>query len=113
MLKTSLKKEYFENIHANCHKGWGFSFRRSQLFRYESYQKSLNKSYSYNKILDIGCSTGYFTKYHLSSLSQNQVYACDISEKAINSAKVSYPEISFSVQHLPNLEYPSNTFDCI
>ena len=49
--------------------------------------------YNFGKILDIGCGKGSFT--HLLKKRNNEVIGVDVSETAIVSATVRYPDIVF------------------
>ncbi len=67
--------------------GWGFSFRRSQLFRFNKYKNILNTIKINGNILEIGCSTGFFSAKYLYPLFLKNLIACDISSVAIEKAK--------------------------
>ncbi|WP_169764358.1 class I SAM-dependent methyltransferase [Campylobacter mucosalis] len=103
----------FNNIHDNGLDGWGFSFRRSQLFRFKKYIEILKRYNIKGNILEIGCSTGFFTNILNSSLKEINLTAVDISEVAIDKAKAKYPSIKFSIDSLPNLNFKKNTLDCV
>ncbi|MBE2205460.1 MAG: class I SAM-dependent methyltransferase [Chthoniobacterales bacterium] len=51
--------------------------------------------YNFGKILDVGCGKGAFT--HLMKKRNNEVIGVDVSETAIATAAVRYPDISFCV----------------
>jgi len=84
----------FEQIYSTCFDGWGFSFRRSQIFRYKKYIKLLSKATKgkkIEKILDIGCSTGFFTcEFLKKTFNQAHINAIDVSQIAISRAKIKY-----------------------
>ena len=72
----------FDEIHESPFQGWGVSFRRSQLFRYKLYQNIIKRLNANGTVLEIGCSTGFFTAKYLYPLSKKRLVACDISDAA-------------------------------
>lgn len=45
----------FDEIYDNALDGWGFSFRRSQIYRFQKYIDIFKKNNIKGKILEIGC----------------------------------------------------------
>ena len=58
--------------------------------------------YNFGKILDIGCGKGSFT--HLLKKRNNEVIGVDVSETAIATAAVRYPDIDFRSADITNPE---------
>jgi ubiquinone/menaquinone biosynthesis C-methylase UbiE len=107
-----IQMDKFDNIHNNTLDGWGFSFRRSQLFRFDKYINILKRNNIIGKVLEIGCSTGFFTAEYLKR-DYDDLTATDISSVAIHKAKEKYTDIDFKVSSLPKLEYKDDEFDLI
>ena len=103
----------FDDIHDSVLDGWGFSFRRSQLYRFKKYLDMLIKNNIKGKILEIACSTGFFTNLMSNSIKNIEIKAVDISQIAIDKAKKKYPNIDFSVQKLPDVNFEGESFDCV
>ena len=103
----------FDDIHDSALDGWGFSFRRSQLYRFKKYLDMLIKNNIKGKILEIACSTGFFTNLMSNSIKNIEIRAVDISQIAIDKAKKKYPNIDFSVQKLPDVNFEGESFDCV
>lgn len=103
----------FDDIHDSALDGWGFSFRRSQLYRFKKYLDMLIKNNIKGKILEIACSTGFFTNLMSNSIKNIEIKAVDISQIAIDKAKKKYPNIDFSVQKLPDVNFEGESFDCV
>jgi 2-polyprenyl-3-methyl-5-hydroxy-6-metoxy-1,4-benzoquinol methylase len=59
--------------------------------------------YNFYSILDVGCGKGAFT--HLLKKANNQVHGVDISETAINRARIKYPDIVFTAADLTHAGY--------
>jgi len=106
------RKIDFDKIHNSSFEGWGFSFRRSQLYRFKKYINLLRKYKVKGRVLDIGCSTGFFSNRFLKPLF-NEVIAIDVSEVAIRKAKEKYPGIKFIKGSLLNINFCEEMFDCI
>ncbi|MFC2040945.1 class I SAM-dependent methyltransferase [Chloroflexota bacterium] len=66
---------------------------------------------SCGKILEIGCSSGYFTRRLLDKAQE--VHGIDINEKHIQMARSKYPEIDFRVSTATHLPYEDNLFDVL
>jgi SAM-dependent methyltransferase len=103
----------FDEIHESPFQGWGVSFRRSQLFRYKLYQDILKRLDVKGCVLEIGCSTGFFTAKYLYPLSKNRLIACDISDTAINMARSKYPYIRFDLAALPQTQFSDHQFEIV
>jgi SAM-dependent methyltransferase len=94
----------FDAIHKNNYEGWGFSFRRSQKFRFEKYERLIKEVNPRGTVLEVGCSTGYFTTQYLYPIFKDRLIACDISPQAIAIARARFPQVDFRVDALPNLK---------
>jgi ubiquinone/menaquinone biosynthesis C-methylase UbiE len=103
----------FDRIHLEPYEGWGFSFRRSQLFRYYKYIDILSKFNVSGKALEIGCSTGFFSRNYLYPIFNINLIATDISYVAIKKARRLAREINFCVACLPFIGFPENEFDLV
>lgn len=103
----------FDEIYDNALDGWGFSFRRSQIYRFQKYIDIFKKNNIKGKILEIGCGTGYFTNLMSKTLKNIDTTAIDISQVAIDKAKKRYPNINFDIGRLPNIEFEDEVFECI
>lgn len=103
----------FNEIYDSALDGWGFSFRRSQIYRFQKYIDIFKKNNIKGKILEIGCGTGYFTNLMSKTLKNIDTTAIDISQVAIDKAKKRYPNINFDIGRLPNIEFEDEVFECI
>lgn len=63
-------------------------------------------------VLCVGCGTGEEVKY-LNSLGVKKIIGIDISEKLIELAQESYPDLEFHVMDVETLNFPSDYFDFI
>jgi len=108
-------KYWFDDLFTllNCDP-WGFRWRAGQKFRYYLYKKLINSyigNKTINRALDIGCATGEFTG-QLSFLAKN-LMGIDISEVAIEKARMKFPNIDFELASLPETNLQYNSFDFI
>ncbi len=84
--------------------------KHSYVFKYgEDVVKLLNPQKG-EKILDLGCGTGYLT--NLIYESGANVIGIDSSEEMIKQAKQTYPQINFEIKEATNF-YFKNKFDAI
>ena len=64
-------------------------------------------------ILEVGCSTGYYSQV-FKKLGLNFVYqGCDYSQAFIDLAKKNYPEEKFEIMDAADLKYETNSFDTV
>lgn len=103
----------FDEIYDNALGGWGFSFRRSQIYRFQKYIDLFKKNNIKGKILEIGCGTGYFTNMMSKSLRNIDITAVDISQIAIDKARKRFPNINFAMDSLPNINFEDKVFECV
>lgn len=103
----------FNEIYDNALDGWGFSFRRSQIYRFQKYIDIFKKNNIKGKILEIGCGTGYFTNLMSKAIKNIDIIPIDISRVAIDKARKRYPNINFNVGGLPNIGFENKEFECV
>ena len=83
------RKDKFSDIYNTDLHGWGFNFRRSQLYRFEKYmtlikQNNVQRNHSC-RVLEVGCGEGFFTFQYLSTIFTN-IIGVDIASNAIENA---------------------------
>ena len=118
------RKEKFSDIYDTNLHGWGFNFRRSQLYRFEKYmtlikQNNVQRNHSC-RVLEVGCGEGFFTFQYLSIIFTN-VTGVDIASNAIERAtayarsrkKKDKGKNFFLVDSLPDLSAVEGSFDFI
>lgn len=62
-------------------------------------------------VLEIGCSTGYYSEVLSKAGFQVQYQGCDYSEEFVKTARMLYPNIEFKVEDATRLNYADNEFD--
>jgi len=95
---------------------WGHRWRGTQKIRYEETIEFVNKNIDTDKkydMLDIGCSHGDFTKIIADTFTNSNIFATDISEVAIKSAKKYVCKGDYEVSELPNLPFKDKKIDVI
>jgi len=110
---STLNQNDFNAIHSDEYEGWGFSFRESQQFRFRNYEQIISALNVRGRVLEVGCSTGYFTSRYLFPLFGDRLTATDLSNQAIAVAKKKYPLINFQVDALPALKLQPPGWDLI
>ena len=108
-------KSFFDEVYSNGIEGWGFHFRRSQLFRFEKCSNLVKSIIDIDKeftVLDIACGDGFFSNKCLTSFAK-KVLGVDISEIAIKNARKRYPKLELLCDSLPYLEKVSGSYDFI
>ena len=68
-------------------------------------------SYSFSRVLDVGCGKGTFT--HLLKKSNNCVVGIDLSETAIGKANESFPDIDFRCTDVRQLAASKESYDAV
>ncbi len=109
------KKTTADSYNKNAEK-WT-SYRRGGVAIFHEY---LEKPAIYSKVpslenmtvLCAGCGSGEEVN-HLQSLGAKKVIGIDLSEKLIEIAKRSYPELEFRVMDIEKIEFPDNEFDFV
>lgn len=66
-----------------------------------------------DKILDVGCASGYMANEISKIFPNASMYGIDVYDKAINYGKKKYPKIKFEVADAHNLPFPKDTFDLV
>jgi 2-polyprenyl-3-methyl-5-hydroxy-6-metoxy-1,4-benzoquinol methylase len=124
-IKSEFKsKDDFEVRFINHGEGnaWGYSYRASQIHRLRFDFEFLNKitqplsDHNKNKerILEIGCAGGDFTKILLDEKPDADITGIDISENAIEICKKKFNKnITFLAEKLPSISFPEKNFDTI
>lgn len=64
-----------------------------------------------DKLLDIGCSYGYYTRFYLNKCKE--VYGIDPNEDLIKIAKKRYPRIKFKIGDAEKIPFKDDYFDVI
>lgn len=64
-------------------------------------------------LLEIGCSSGFYSEVVLLSGLQVIYSGCDYSAPFIRLAREKYPEVEFSVQDATSLSYQTSSFDIV
>jgi ubiquinone/menaquinone biosynthesis C-methylase UbiE len=64
-------------------------------------------------LLDVGCSSGFYSEVIEISGMPIRYSGCDYSEGFIELARVKYPLIDFAVEDATNLSYSNNSFDIV
>lgn len=118
------RKDKFSDIYNTDLHGWGFNFRRSQLYRFEKYmtlikQNNVQRNHSC-RVLEVGCGEGFFTFQYLSTIFTD-VTGVDIASNAIERAtvyarsreKIDKGKNFFLVDRLPDLSAVEGPFDFI
>ena len=89
------ERRFFERLYERQPEGWGVSWRRSQLHKYDIYLEMISRiSPAPEIILDIGCGEGFFTA-QLSRRVTPNVIGMDLSSVAVERARVKYPDLQF------------------
>lgn len=66
-----------------------------------------------NKILDVGCASGWFLSRVAKTFPKAQCYGIDIYDKAVEYGKKLYPSISFQKADAHNMPFKASTFDLV
>ena len=103
----------FDEIHRTSLDGWGFSFRRSQIARFKKYERLLEKAPVSGEVLEIGCSTGFFTAKYLAPRFGKRLLACDVSLVALEKARKAFPGLRFDLGGLPKTSYRDRQFGLV
>lgn len=68
---------------------------------------------SSQKILDVGCASGWFISQISKRFSKTKCFGLDIYDKAIVYAKERYPHIEFKIADAHRIPYKRETFDVV
>lgn len=75
--------------------------------------KEYLKSVKAERILDIGCHSGTFTKQIYNVFPKSKIHGIDISQKAILFARQKYNSMTFNVARAEKLPFKDNSFDLV
>jgi ubiquinone/menaquinone biosynthesis C-methylase UbiE len=64
-------------------------------------------------VLEVGCSSGFYSEVMDVAGYEVQYSGCDYSESFINLARHTYPTLRFDVEDATGLSYPDNAFDLV
>lgn len=64
-----------------------------------------------DKVLEIGCGTGFTTEEIVRRIGENYVFAVDITPEQMKKAVKKFPEVNFVRGDAENLPFKDNTFD--
>lgn len=99
----------FEEMYQNFDDPWEQSTR--ELFCYEkTIGLEIIKNNNLKKVLELGCGHGHYTN-KIKKFAPTSI-GVDISETAINKAKINYPECEFLVSDITNPNLYTNV-DCV
>ncbi|NNC86158.1 MAG: methyltransferase domain-containing protein [Bacteroidia bacterium] len=106
--------EHGKKISANAESVWNWSSPAGMVRaeRRADFFVSEGKIQASDKVLEIGCGTGLFTK-KVYDKTKAQITAIDISPELLEQAKVKLPEAEFLVEDAMNMKYDDNTFDVV
>lgn len=97
---------------------WGGDWKAHDVKRYEFVLEVIRKKLGDKNLellaetcLDIGCATGHFSQ-RLGKFFQ-RVVAVDVSQTAVERARLNYPGIGFRCGALPHLSFESGTFKLV
>ena len=65
------------------------------------------------RVMDVGCGDGFFTAQILQCFNLKNVYGLDISSKAVDLARLKYPEINFQQGELNHIPEETNSIDSV
>ena len=110
--KETLNADYFADVYAANDDPWNFETSPYEAQKYSATLQALPRNH-YRNGLEIGCSIGVLTKM-LAEKCLN-LLATDISEKALDSAKIKCKDlenVNFQLLHFPD-ELPNDQFNLI
>lgn len=93
---------------------WGHHFRGAERYRYVELLRFLSRATrgtAGRKMLDVGCSTGEFTRM-LFGLA-GRVIGIDVSPTAVARGQKKYPHLDLRVSSLPDCRFTASSFDVI
>lgn len=78
------------------------------------FQRAVQEIKDGDKVLDIGCGVGNFTKLVKKTYSKCEIWGTDISDKVIEANQKEDPDIKYLYQHIGSqTELPDNYFDVV
>jgi ubiquinone/menaquinone biosynthesis C-methylase UbiE len=116
MTKNVLEHEiaHGKKISHNAEEIWGWESKAGQLRaeRRANYFINLGSINQSDKVLEIGCGTGIFTRKVYDS-TKAIITAIDISDDLLQLASTKMPEINFRIDDAMNLSFPEASFDVV
>jgi ubiquinone/menaquinone biosynthesis C-methylase UbiE len=100
-------KTYFENYYSDSN--WKETWDNAD----ERLGSVMNIMQKYPKHLDVGCADGMFTRFYLNLFPHTDGYGVDISNKAVELAKINCPDGFFQQADAIKLPFKSNFFDMV
>ncbi|CAN5626502.1 hypothetical protein BH11BAC1_BH11BAC1_18050 [soil metagenome] len=91
---------------------WDSPQGRRRADRRVQYFIDLAKVQQGEKVLEIGCGTGLFTRKFYAA-TKADITAIDISEELLNEARTLLPEANFQSEDAMNMKFGDNTFDVV
>ena len=91
---------------------WGSPAGMARAERRAAYFVSTGKITASDKVLELGCGTGLFTRKVYAS-TKAHIIATDLSEELLQEARLKFPEGDFRVADAMKLDFPDNTFDVV
>ena len=106
----------FRDAHTTDGDKWGHRWRASQKYRYKRLlgfiRSEIIKEHE-QKILDIGCALGDFTRQIYALNPKNEILGIDISERAVDECRRLHPGMNFQQGAFPNLGLKPESYDGI
>lgn len=75
--------------------------------------KNIAGASKFDRVLDVGCASGYMTNAISQILFQSCVWGVDVYKEAIDFGKKKYPQIKFKVADSHSLPFPAHFFDLV
>ncbi|MBI2196909.1 class I SAM-dependent methyltransferase [Candidatus Daviesbacteria bacterium] len=75
--------------------------------------KKIIKDLEFNNCLDVGCASGFMVSEIAKAFPGASYYGVDVYDKAIDSAKKTYPGIDFKIASAERIPYKKTFFDLI
>ena len=91
---------------------WDSPSGRKRAERRSDYFINLSSAKSNDKVLEIGCGTGLFTRKFYNTTKAN-ITAIDISEELLSEARQQLPKVDFKRADAMQMDFPDNTFDIV
>jgi trans-aconitate methyltransferase len=106
-MRPRLGPAFFDELYASDPDPWGFATSEYERAKYDATIAAL-EGRRYRRGLEIGCSIGVLTQ----RLPVDDLLAVDVSEAALEQARVRNPRVRFERREIPE-EFPDGRFDLI